>query len=413
MKIIPIQLSAIFEKRFLSVVILVANLFSWYFPLYIFIQRAIGEFQMGSTPFLLSFGIQFSTAIVFAILGNIMVKKFSNRDTFLTLWIASGIVASILTMTFNTFDMTSISIVSFLVGFSLGFGFPACLAYFGDNTTVENRGFYAGIIFFVASLCTLFIGIIVTNFSIQISALTLALWRGLGLLFFLLIRTKNDLSQEKPVEVSYRTVLFDRSFLLYLIPWTMFAMVNFLETPIVHGVFGDELSQYISLAEFGLGAFVALIAGRFADSVGRKRVIMVGFTMLGIGYAALTAFQDTPLFQYLYIILDGVAWGIFLPMFFLVVWSDLAAYRIKEKFYVIGLVPFLIASYSLIIIRPFAGDINDASLAFTLASFFIFIALLPLSSAPETMPEKNIELKRLKKFANDAKKMKEKFENKE
>jgi MFS family permease len=191
----------------------------------------------------------------------------------------------------------------------------------------------------------------------------------------------------------------------------MFAMVNFLETPIVHGVFGDELSQYISLAEFGLGAFVALIAGRFADSVGRKRVIMVGFTMLGIGYAALTAFQDMPLFQYLYIILDGVAWGIFLPMFFLVVWSDLAAYRIKEKFYVIGLVPFLIASYSLIIIRPFAADINDASLAFTLASFFIFVALLPLSSAPETMPEKNIELKRLKKFANEAKKMKEKFEN--
>ena len=266
------------------------------------------------------------------------------------------------------------------MGFSLGFGFPACLAYFGDNTTVENRGFYAGIIFFVASLCTLFIGIIVTNFSIQVSALTLALWRGLGLLFFLLIRTKNDLSQEKPVEVSYRTVLFDRSFLLYLIPWTMFAMVNFLETPIVHGVFGDELSQYISLAEFGLGAFVALIAGRFADSVGRKRVIMVGFTMLGIGYATLTVFQGIPLFQYLYIILDGVAWGIFLPMFFLVVWSDLADYRVKEKFYVIGLVPFLIASYSLIVIRPFAGAIEDTSFAFTLASFFIFPSVLLINT---------------------------------
>ena len=85
--------------------------------------------------------------------------------------------------------------------------------------------------------------------------------------------------------------------------------------------------------------------------------------------------------------------------------------RIKGKYYLIGLVPFLIASYAQIIITPFA-ELIEFSGAFSLASFFLFIAVLPLLYAPETMPQKHIELKRLRKFADDAKKAKEKYERK-
>jgi hypothetical protein len=47
-----------------------------------------------------------------------------------------------------------------------------------------------------------------------------------------------------------------------------------------------------------------------------------------------------------------------------------------------------------------------------LASFFLFVAVLPLIYAPETLPEKKMELRRLRSFAEEARKAKEKYERK-
>ena len=98
-------------------------------------------------------------------------------------------------------------------------------------------------------------------------------------------------------------------------------------------------------------------------------------------------------------------------MFYLVIWSELAGKRTKEKYYLFGVLPFLIASYIQVLFTPFAKEV-PFSAAFSLASFFLFIAVLPLLYAPETMPEKKIELKRLRKFADEAKKAREKYESK-
>jgi len=66
--------------------------------------------------------------------------------------------------------------------------------------------------------------------------------------------------------------------------------------------------------------------------------------------------------------------------------------------------PLLLDPSSIELISPYT--------AFSLASFFLFMAVLPLLYAPETLPEKKIELRRLRKFADDAKKAKEKYERK-
>jgi hypothetical protein len=50
--------------------------------------------------------------------------------------------------------------------------------------------------------------------------------------------------------------------------------------------------------------------------------------------------------------------------------------------------------------------------AFSVAAFFLFLAVLPLISAPETLPEKKMELRRLRSFAEEAQKAKEKYERK-
>ena len=46
----------------------------------------------------------------------------------------------------------------------------------------------------------------------------------------------------------------------------------------------------------------------------------------------------------------------------------------------------------------------DLTRAFSLAAFFLFVAVLPLWIAPETLPEKKMELRRLRNFADEAKK---------
>ena len=372
-----------------------------------FFESALGKFQIGYNFLLAAFGVHCAAAVGFAIVGAALVKRFPSRDAFLAVWMFVGSIAPTLMVTLKTFNITYILLVSFLLGFSLGSGFPSCLAYFGDHSTVENRGWLAGITFFASGLCTLFIDLILSFSTLVVGALILAAWRGIGLFLFLLARSKQDYHKETMAEVSYRSVLLARSFLLYLLPWIMFCLINFLERPVVNFLLGEDFASFVPIAEYGIGSFAALMGGWFADSVGRKRIVIVGFITLGIGYAVLGLFQSI-LSWYLYIILDGVAWGIFSLIFYLVIWSELAGNRIKEKYYLIGILPFLISSYIEILFTPYTKLI-DVSAAFSLASFFLFLAVLPLMYAPETLPERKIELRRLRNYVEAAKKVREKY----
>ena len=404
--------SVLMQRDFLAVFVVIVNAFSWYFPLYLFFDSILRSFEVESTFLLVTFGVHYVAAVGSAIVGTTLMKRFPSRETFLSVWMFIGVIASALIVTLGTFNTTYVFLVSFLLGVSLGFGFPSSLSYFGDYSIEENRGRLAGITFFASNLCVFIVSLLLSFSTLFIGGLILAAWRGIGLFLFLLTRPKQDYPKEDTIAVSYRSVLFDRPFLLYLIPWVMFSLINFLEAPIVTIFFGDAFASLIIITEFGIGSFAALIGGWFSDSVGRKRVIISGFIMLGIGYAVLGLFPNLVLCWYLYIILDGVAWGLFLLMFYLVLWAELAGNRTKEKYYLIGTLPFIISSYIQILFTPYAKLIN-ISTAFSLASFFLFLAVFPILLAPETLPEKKIELKRLRKYVDKAKEIRGTYEEKE
>ena len=71
----------------------------------------------------------------------------------------------------------------------------------------------------------------------------------------------------------------------------------------------------------------------------------------------------------------------------------------------------MISSYISVVVAPYV-EVISISAAFSLASFFLFLAVLPLMYAPETLPEKKIELRRLRKYVEGARKVKEKHEGK-
>jgi len=407
----PVRSNVLLQRDFLPVFVIIVNAFSWYFPLYLFFQSIVGKFEVESTFLLVAFGVQCVATVASAMGGTALVKRFPSRDAFLSVWMSVGIMVSILMITLETFNMVYVLLVSFLLGISLGLGFPSCLAYFGDYSVEENRGRLAGVTFFSSCLGMFFVGLLLSRSTLVVGASILAAWRGIGLFSFLLIRSKQDHHKETMVEVSYGSVLLDRSFLLYLVPWIMFCLINFLGYPVLTIFFGEDFASIMPIAEFGIGSFAALVGGWVADSVGRKRVTIFGFVVLGIGYAMLGLFPNSALSWYLYVILDGVAWGIFSLMFYLVIWAELAGNRIKDKYYLMGVLPFLISSYIQILFTPYAKLI-DISASFSLASFFLFLAVFPILLAPETLHEKKIELKRLRKYMEKAKKAKEKHEEK-
>jgi Na+-transporting NADH:ubiquinone oxidoreductase subunit NqrB len=129
--------------------------------------------------------------------------------------------------------------------------------------------------------------------------------------------------------------------------------------------------------------------------------------MLGLGYAVLGLFPEFTVSRYLYVAVDGTAWGMFVVIFFMVLWGDLAGSMNKDRYYLIGGLPFLLSWLIQLPVESIAESISIYT-AFSFASFFLFLAVLPLLYAPETLPEKKIRDRELKSYIEKAKKAKEK-----
>jgi len=396
------------KGNFLPAFIIIVNSFSWYFPLYFFFQDAIVKSQDGFSTLLATLSIHYIGAIMSAVVGTVLVGKFSSRKKLLLLWMLIGVIVSAMLVTLDATNIIYLMSISFFLGVSLGLGFPSGLAYFGDHSNEENRGGLGGITFFASGISMLTIGLLVGLSTFVVSVVIFTLWRGIGLILFYITEPKKQQKQSQ-INVSYKSILMDRHFVLYFIPWVMFCLVNCFEVPIVNNFVGTDFALLISVAEYGIGGLSAFVAGRFADSIGRKRMVIIGFMMLGIGYAILGLLSNAIIVWYLYIVLDGIAWGIFILMFYLVIWADLAKNRVKEKYYLVGVLPFIISGYIQVLFTPYAKLI-PIYVAFSLASFFLFLAVLPLLYAPETLSEKEIEKKRLRKYLEDVKKVKRKYE---
>jgi MFS family permease len=187
----------------------------------------------------------------------------------------------------------------------------------------------------------------------------------------------------------------------------MFCIINFAEIPILEKVFGVELFSFVQFAEYVFVGIFASVGGIMADVIGRKRVIITGFVMLGIEYAVMSIFAGLSIALYLFMILDGITWGFLFSVFLMTIWGDLGEDYGKEKYYAIGGLPFLLTSFLSILIKPFASVISPTA-AFSFASFFLFLAVIPLMFAPETLPEQKIRERELRDYIEKAKKIKEK-----
>lgn len=396
----------IFRKDLFVAFFLLFNVFSWWYVMLLIIDSVLGGLHVTYTQSTLIWVAYYSAIIGSSLAGSILSSKTS-RFKFLYFWTIFGVISSSLPALFSSFTVTHTLLISILLGTSFGLGMPSCLAYFADCTDVENRGQISGIIFLVTNLSAPLFVISFAMLDLKTSSLILTAWRAFGLVVFLLKPKERIVSEIKGKE-SFISILHDKSFTLYFVAWLMFNLIDSFERPVLDRIFGDF--QYIVIAPV-IGSVFTLIAGVLCDRIGRKRVVLYGFVTMGIAYAII-GIATTALFSwYFFLTTESISWAIFYATFILVLWGDQSQSGNREKYYAVGNAPFFLSSIVKMLSAPYVTLIPETS-AFSLASFFLFIAVLPLLYAPETLPERKIELRKLKKYVETAKEIQQKYAEK-
>jgi MFS family permease len=390
-------------KVFLSVFVLTVDTFVWYSMLYTLFPDFASHLSLSSVEEAVIIVVFFAGIAFSALLGASM--RIRSTRLFFFVWITIGIASTLSLVEIAASPLGALA-ASLFLGVSIGWGIPSILAYFAEFARIGNRGTFGGLIWGASGFLILFLAAALNGMNSSSKFVVLSLWRGLALISPIFLM-KND---ERPTESvqQYSALLTDRSLLMYLLPWIMFCLVNWTEAPIVSNLFGQNFyNQQVIFIQFALIGVFAFLGGFLSDKVGRKPLTIVGFIFLGIEYSSLGLFSGQIVTRYLYICLDSAVWGMFAAVFFMAVWGDLAERRSKERFYLLGGLPYLLAGYLSVLVKPFVSSIPITS-AFSLASFFLFLAVLPLLYARETLPEKAIKDRELRSYVEKAKKAKEK-----
>ena len=398
-------------------VVLVTNAFVWYYFVLELLKAAVQTAQVNQSTALVIWILHFGGIALSAFGGALLSKRIKDRLRFILYWMLLGGILSVISIGINLTLVPNILALSLLFGLALGFGMPSCMAYFADSIVVEKRGRTGGLIFLLTGLIIVALGLAVGE-GISSKVVVISGWRFFGLsIFFLFLKfwhLNGNLSKTKPVS---NTLVNYKPFLLYLIPWLMFSLIanltTSMQTNIIQSIQNTGVVmpsvEFLRNIENLLGAIFGVIGGFLIDFMGRKRMSIIAFAMLGLAYSSLGVFSGNPLSWYFYTFADGIAWGIFFVIFVVTIWADLSNGVSSEKYYAIGVLPFFISYFLRLTVGFDLTLIIPQEAIFSFVAFFLFLAVLPLVYAPETLPEKTMKDRELKGYIEKAQKVREKY----
>jgi MFS family permease len=387
-------------------VFLVANVFVWYFLAVRTIEEIIGNISASTFEMLLIWSMHFAALASSFLAGALLVHRIKRKSLFVS-WILIGAISPLPLLILNFAPIPITLMTAILFGVSTGFGMPNCMEYFAKATKTENRGRYGGVIMFSSALGLFsFAMIAVGTFE---SVVILVIWRLVSLIVFLLTKISNENKEKVSPKPSFGYVIRQRSFILYIIPWIMFSLVNYLSTPVKNSVLDQSTVNVLAIIGNVILGLSALASGFVMDYFGRKQATIVGFALLGLSYSALGLFPTSLIGWYVYTVLGGITWGILIVVFVISIWGDISHNSPSDKYYAIGVLPFFISRYLETVLGSYISDSVLPTALFSFIAFFLFLAVLPLVYAPETLPEKTMKDRELKGYIEKAQKVKEKY----
>lgn len=380
--------------------VLLANAFIWYFYSIRFLTEIIANQDFSDSAVLFIWGFNILGIAVAAIFGVFVVFRFKKRVTFLLYWTIAGVILSLVPLAVDITGFNALLVFSTFVGVYFGLGMPVSMGYYAAATEAANRARFGGVTFLLAFLGVFLLrGIGLTD--IALNALVLAGCKIAS--FVIIVVAKPD---EKEIagndRTSYRSIFRNKPFLLYFIPWIMFSIVNYLTAPIANKFFPENFSQFSTLVENVLAGVFAVVCGFLGDYIGRKRLVVGGFALMGLGYASLGMLQENIFGWWFYIVVDGIAWGAFYTIFIMTIWGDFAHQKSSEKYYAVGCLPFLFSVFMQLSIGAYVSSTVLPSAVFSFASIFLFLAVLPLAFAPETLADKIMKNREIRHYIEKA-----------
>ncbi len=403
-----------FNRGYVAAFALLFNTFSTYFIGQGIVSKVAGAFAGSSLETLLNL-VYPSSIIASALIGsNILVRIRIRR--LLGIWLVLGISSSLLLAFTGSSSPSLVLAATGLLGASLGLGLPSCFGFFSKSVLIEDRGKVGGITLFATTFSAPLVMTVVPFADLVTSAVSLALWRAWSLpLIFLLSARDSEIEAGVRKAPSLLSILQDKTFYLYFVAWLMFAFINGLEAVVVEHNISEDMLRLLMVVEPTISGFSALIGGVISDRVGRKPVLVFGFVSFGIAYAilAMGAFIEwlRPLSFPVFFFIDGLALGLLWVMFTVVLWGEIDRHS-PERFYAVGESPLFLTQMVSLLLLPYVQMISIGG-AFSLAAFFLFVAVIPLLYARETLPQKKIEERQLKMYTEEALKLRQKTELKQ
>ena len=399
---IQLRGSFVFRGENLIPLALLFNTFSWFF----IGQMMISKIEPTDDATILS--LAYCMAIILsAVVGAQFLTKIRRQQNLFLFWLVFGSLVSLLPMATANNPMFAIA-TAILMGISLGIGLPSCLAYFTYSMPIEKRGKAGGTLLMLTFISTPLVAIFILPLDLVMSSIVFTLWRGWSLPFVFKAPFKSFEETPRGGESNYFTVIANRQFYLYFIAWLMLSFADGFGSLFL----GSHLKSYrdiLIVVEPIIAGLSALGAGIVSDWTGRKRMLLFGFISLGLAYATIGIFTPGPILTVLFFVVNGIATGVLWVIFVIVLWGEVATSDV-ERNYAIGEAPFFLTLIISIMIKPYVGNISGTASVFSLAAFFLFIAVIPLLYAQETLPQRKIEERQLKIYTEEALKMRQKIE---
>jgi MFS family permease len=265
------------KRGFLVITILFLSVFGWYYMTLPVIESVLTKLSISDSESVTVWATFYLSIVETSISGTFLSKKVT-RNKFLYAWTVLGAVASLLPILFSS-SFDQVWLVSLVLGASFGLGIPSCLAYFAECTDVENRGRIGGITFLIANITAPFLSILGGSFDLVTISVIFALLRLLGLSVFFFNPERHPSSQVK-TNISFISILRERTFLLYFVVWSMFPLVDSFERVLVDNYLtrlNPELLNAMGIVEPLVAGLSILVAGFLCDWIGRKKIVLSGF----------------------------------------------------------------------------------------------------------------------------------------
>lgn len=382
------------SRKFLAAILLNSGTLALFFLLIINMEKIFAAATLNDPLWSPTYDVPeamfFGFTILWSIIGSVIGGRIGRRKLLVASIFLGTFSMILLAMFQGTFF---VAIICFLLGMSMGLGLPSSMAFIADYTEVEERARVSGtviLITFIMAFGTIaVIGIL--NLGILDAVLLFAIVRSSS--FFALVCDKCDGEGQKLTEKPRLPSDAYREFFFYIIPWVMFSIAAGLAWNMLPGDVDVSIGtalRYIFIAVFGF------LSGFAADGFGRKKPIIAGLLVLGSSFALLGLFGMSETLVTIYLAISGVAWGLFFVVF-LAVPGDLSVLGLREKFYGMGYIlpiaiMFSLASVPVAKIFPSGSEASFSQIL----SLLIFLSIIPVLRAKETLPDIKIRERRLR-----------------